>query len=138
MVAVGNCNVGIDIEENQKDMHCLFRAVLSRNEKGLVEQMNGDKAADFFVITWTLKEAYSMMTGIGLSKKFIELDVSYFGDGISISDRDDLIKTCCIVQKKFKDTYWCSVCVEGINSFFCSATEVSFQEIMRWAMKSQE
>ncbi|MBP3325572.1 MAG: 4'-phosphopantetheinyl transferase superfamily protein [Coprococcus sp.] len=138
VVAVGNCNVGIDIEEKQKDMDCLFNAVLSRNEKGLAEQMNGDEADDYFVMIWTVKEAYSKMIGIGLSKKFTELDVSYLDAGISISDRDNIIKTCCIVQKKFKDTYWCSICVEGINSFLSSTTEVSFREIMRLAIKSQK
>lgn len=135
LVAVGNCNVGIDVEEHHNNMNYLFEYVLSKNERIIAEQLSERDADDYFVRVWTAKEAYTKMIGIGLLKKFKELDIVYKRNNITIEDMGKKIKSCYIEQKKLKDDYWYTICLDEDVVFLKNIIEITFEELLDTLVK---
>lgn len=69
--------VGIDVETAAGDLCVdLMEDYLSSTERNIVRCLPGESRENEFLRLWTLKEAFAKATGLGLSMKFSEIDVS--------------------------------------------------------------
>lgn len=61
--------IGVDVEARDRDagLDELAATVLSRQERGRLDTLQGQARRDFFFTLWTLKEAYVKARGVGLA-----------------------------------------------------------------------
>lgn len=75
--ALGDAQVGIDVEEiRDKDIKCA-RAVLTKRELDIWNRLSESCKVEEFYRIWTIKESYSKYLGVGLSLGFSDVECDY-------------------------------------------------------------
>ncbi len=89
--AVGLCPVGIDIEKIRPiDIEKIASHFFSENEQENLQKLASDGREKLFYKTWTLKECYSKLKGLGMRMKFSDIDTlqmkkKFFSESIEIT-----------------------------------------------------
>ena len=129
-VGVGDCELGIDIETVHHNSEELYEVVCSDKEKIYLNQLERKEADKCFVRIWTAKEAYSKMRGMGLNKRFTDLEVSCFDGNIYVTDLNEFGKKYSVIQREYRRGYWYSVCADCLKNYVGDVVEIPFLEII--------
>ncbi len=110
--ALGEIEVGIDVEQIRGISESMEKRVLSKEER---EWVSGKEREEAFIRLWTLKESYVKATGEGLSKDFREIEFS-----LSDYDLGDIAcnqKGYYFFQKKVKEHVYMALCARDAKIF---------------------
>ncbi len=109
LCAVGNQNVGCDIERVSKEPKQIARRCFCKSENEYLDSFKGQARVNEFFRIWTLKESYMKMTGEGMRLRLERMEF-VFGDFVQVYR--DGIKCSCSIKEYEIPGYKCSVCSE--------------------------
>ena len=120
--AIGNQNIGVDVEAIKDFSTSIFRKVLTKEEQAFYDAVTSDKNADtkkeWFFRFWTLKEARIKHAGMGLSMSMTSFSFTFATDHYDDETRAYPI-TC-----SDKDVYFSQQILEASYVLsVCSSTE---------------
>ena len=107
--AVGECELGVDIEQIRSVKESMKKRVLAPGEQLWLErQINQDEA---FIRLWTLKESYIKATGKGLRTELaaVEFAIQEDEEGRILCNQKDY----CFYQKKIGHNIYLALCMKG-------------------------
>lgn len=108
--ALGETELGIDIEQIRKVRESMKRRVLTEREQEWMETCTDKEEA--FIRLWTLKESYLKATGEGLRRNLAELE--FLLEECKGETKISCNQTgFCFYQSKISQTVYLSLCMRG-------------------------
>lgn len=108
--AVGDSNIGIDVEKIGKAELPEIYSVFAPSEIEMINALPQDLQADMFYRIWTLKESYVKKTGDGLHRSFDSFSFDLTGERICLKEKEKVDCENAFINKKLDSRYWYSVC----------------------------
>ena len=108
--AVGDADMGIDIEKISRMELPEVYSVFSGSEREMINALPRDIQADMFYRLWTLKESYVKKTGDGLHCPFDSFSFDLTGDRILLKNSKKTDSENAFFNRKLDGRYWYSVC----------------------------
>ncbi|MEY8353738.1 4'-phosphopantetheinyl transferase superfamily protein [Lachnospiraceae bacterium 54-53] len=115
--AIGDRQLGIDVERVRPYPESVPRRVFSEAERRRLEEMPEAERSRYFFRIWTLKESYVKAAGCGLTVPLTEISFDYKSDGTAFCPVPDVF----FHQKMLEGEYVLSLCTYG-------EAEVNFAE----------
>lgn len=109
VIAYGNTEVGIDIEEIQTGKEDIADKFFTEEEKSFIYTVTGRERTKRFIQIWTLKESYIKYLGTGLSTRLDSFSVNAL-DGVVTSQNEKIQKELRLKSYLFDKDYYLSVC----------------------------
>ncbi len=127
IACVSAVEIGVDIEQIQKNVAGLYKYVFRDKELDEVMCMDEYEASNYFFRQWTAKEAYLKYLGKGLNK---EMRSVCFDNIISRIYDEGMLVSAKVFQKKIDEQYWYSIVAECSPSELQEMTEVTKKDIL--------
>ena len=109
VIAYGNSEVGIDIEEIRSEHEDIADKFFTEEEKNFIHMSKGKERAKRFTQIWTLKESYIKYLGTGLSTKLNSFNINAF-EGLVSNQNGEILKELRLQSYLFDTGYYLSVC----------------------------
>lgn len=107
--AIGNMQLGIDVERIRPFHKSILRKVLSDEERGNLEGLPEEEHSEYFFRLWTLKECYVKAVGCGITIPLTGISFEWKEDGITLSS----IPEASFHQNILEGGYVLSICTLG-------------------------
>ncbi|MFP4398207.1 MAG: 4'-phosphopantetheinyl transferase family protein [Desulfonatronovibrio sp.] len=114
--AVGDCPLGVDIEQIRKDMMDVARRFFSSSEQNFLRTIPEENRQSAFTELWVLRESYMKATGSGLSMKLKDLEVQV-GPPVVVRNQGRKVPYGLALCKLDDPGYRLGLAVRGVQSF---------------------
>ncbi|MBI9035634.1 MAG: 4'-phosphopantetheinyl transferase superfamily protein [Bacteroidales bacterium] len=91
LLGIGDCNIGVDVEGERKNMMKVANRFFSNTEIDYLNSFSGKAQDEVFCKLWTVKEAYLKYMGTGLTKPLSSFTVTFDSEKISIAEEDSIL-----------------------------------------------
>ncbi len=122
--AIGDTEVGVDIEMIKTPSVAVARRCFSYNELSRVMNETGQPDPDEFYRHWTIKESYIKATGIGLRIKLSECEIDW-SEPVTIGQGDDRRYYCRVYE-----------CIDGYKIAICSESPYLPEQVIPYDLNS--
>ena len=124
VIAVCDCEIGIDIEKIGKLRTNVAKRILHEKEKQEFFALNTDEQRIKFYDYWVLKESIVKATGRGMNDSFSNI---YLGDKIGLNSYSEEFQLFLL---PFENEYKIGICVFSNEKYKIFINILSYQEIM--------
>lgn len=132
LCAIGDSEVGVDIEEIKNKELSLADIILSAEEKKHWINISDSEKVKTFYKYWTLKESYVKYIGKGLYIPMDDLTFIKNENTVQLKINGKLEESCCFFQKEIDNEYYAALCIDKRlkNDFLFEMKLIEIEELV--------
>lgn len=129
--AVGNKNLGIDVERIEEINIMDIYSIFSLSEQKWLDMFESSRKIQMFYKLWTLKESFVKYNGMGLGYSFDSFSFKLTNSEILLFENNIPNRSVSFLSNKIDDKHWYALCYNP-NEVLNNQNELQYSELKDW------